>query len=311
MTALKPITPAPAVPARVASTAQAEHSASTLAAYRSAWAAWTKWADAHDVATLPAEPTAVAAYLTHRAEGFRMPTVRMAAAAIAAAHRAGGHDNPVIHPLVKATLKGLERQATEDGTAQARQAGALTDEALAAIRVNACKPRRTASGRLESLARARIRGLVDIALCQVMSDAGLRRSEAAALVWADVQREQDGSGRLLIRRSKTHAEGHDAVVVITAQGLRDLAAIRQGAPADATVFGLGAVQINRRIKAAARAAGLGDDFGGQSGRVGLARRMTQNGAPIQAAMLQGRWKSSNMVACYTRNESAGAALPYL
>ena len=76
--ALEPVTPV-----RVAA-AQAEHSAGTLAAYRSAWAAWTKWADAHDAATMPAEPAAVAAYLTRRAEGFRMPTVRMAAAIAAA-----------------------------------------------------------------------------------------------------------------------------------------------------------------------------------------------------------------------------------
>ena len=299
----------PNPPVRVAAT-QAEHSAGTRASYRSAWAAWRKWADAHGVPTLPAEPAAVAAYLTHRAEGFRMPTVRMAAAAIAAEHRAAGHDNPVLHALVKATLKGLERQAAAAGTAPARQAGALTDEALAAIRVNACKPRRTASGRMESPGRARRRGLVDIALCQVMSDAGLRRSEAAALVWADVQRQPNGSGRLLIWCPKTDAEGPGAVVVITAQGLRDLAAIRQGAPADASVFGLSAVQITRRIKAAARAAGLGDDFSGHSGRVGLARRMMQNGAPMQTAMLQGRWKSANMVTRYTRNEGA-AALPYL
>ena len=302
--ALEPITPV-----RVAA-AQAEHSAGTLAAYRSAWAAWTKWADAHDATTLPAEPAAVAAYLTHRAEGFRMPTVRMAAAAIAAAHRAAGHDNPVLHALVKATLKGLERQAAA-GTAPARQARALTDEALAAIRVNACKPRRTASGRMESPGRARRRGLVDIALCQVMSDAGLRRSEAAALVWADVERQPNGSGRLLIRRPKTDAAGPGAVVVVTAQALRDLAAIRQGAPANAPMFGLSAVQITRRIKAAARAAGLGDGFGGHSGRVGLARRMMQNGAPMQTAMLQGRWKSSGMVTRYTRNEGDAAALPYL
>ena len=301
--ALEPIPP-------VRAAAQADHSAGTRASYRSAWAAWTKWAAMHDVATLPAEPAVVAAYLIHRAEGFRMPTVRMAAAAIAAAHRAAGHDNPALHALVKTTLKGLERQALAAGTAPARQAGALTDEALAAIRVNACKQRRTASGRMESHERARRRGMVDIALCQVMSDAGLRRSEAASLVWADVQRQPNGSGRLLIRCPKTDAQGPGAVVVITPQGLRDLAAIRQGAPADAPVFGLSAVQITRRIKAAARAAGLGDGFGGHSGRVGLARRMMQNGAPMQTVMLQGRWKSSSMVARYTQNEGA-AALSYL
>ena len=50
---------------------------------------------------------------------------------------------------------------------------------------------------------------------------------------------------------------------------------------DEKVFGLSESQIARRIKAIARAAGLADweFFSGHSGRVGMARRMAQNGAP--------------------------------
>ena len=46
------------------------------------------------------------------------------------------------------------------------------------------------------------------------------------------------------------------------------------------VFGLSESQIARRVKAVARAAGLPDweFFSGHSGRVGMARRMAQNGA---------------------------------
>ena len=46
-----------------------------------------------------------------------------------------------------------------------------------------------------------------------MSGGSLRCSEAAALLWADVQRERDGSRRLLILRSKTDQKGSGAVVV--------------------------------------------------------------------------------------------------
>ena len=60
-------------------------------------------------------------------------------------------------------------------------------------------------GVLEGVETALRRGLVDIALCWVMSDAGLRRSEAAALVWDDITRWDNGSGRLTVRRSKTDA----------------------------------------------------------------------------------------------------------
>ena len=43
----------------------------------------------------------------------------------------------------------------------------------------------------------------------------------------------------------------------------------------------------------------------------MAITMTCNGAPAAAVMRQGRWSTTRMVATYTRNETAGAALKYL
>ena len=80
------------------------------------------------------------------------------------------------------------------------------------------------------------------------------------------------------------------------------------------VFRLSEFQIARRVKATARAAGLADweFFSGHSGRVGMARRMTQNGAPTHEIKRQGRWKQGGgMVGRYTCGESAGSALRYL
>ena len=73
-------------------------------------------------------------------------------------------------------------------------------------------------------------------------------------------------------------------------------------------------QIARRVKVIARAAGLPDwqNFSGHSGRVGMARRRAQNGAPTHETERQGRWKQGGgMVGRYTRGESAGSALRYL
>ena len=80
------------------------------------------------------------------------------------------------------------------------------------------------------------------------------------------------------------------------------------------VFGLAVSQIARRVKVIAKAAGLADweFFSGHSGRVGMARRMAQNGAPTHEIERQGRWKQGGgMVGRYTRGESAGSALRYL
>ena len=298
--------------ATLAAVIDAGRAKNTLANYRSAWTAWQAWADERGARALPAHPAHVAAYLTHRAaQGAKMPTVRLAAAAIAAAHRESNLDNPCQSSLVKATVRGLARQAAQAGKAGQKQAAALTKEALAAIRATACSRRKGPTGRTESAARALRRGLVDIALCSVMSDAGLRRSEASSLLWADVAGAEDGSGRLTIRHSKTDREGEGAVVAITARAMADLEAMRDGAGDEDPVFGLSEQQINRRIKAAARAAGLGDGFSGHSGRVGMARRMTRNGAPLPVVMRQGRWESERMPARYVRNESAGEALAFL
>ena len=224
-------------------------------------AAWTAWSAAHDAPTLPARARDVRAYLLERADAGRsMGTLRADAAGIAAVHRAT-----------------LARLAKSEPHAHApRQVDGLTAEALAAIQAVACQPRQHARRR-ESADAAERRGRVDIALCALLSDAGLRRSEAAALTWADVAREPDGSGRVTVRRSKSDQEGQGAVVAVTRSTMAALDAMRSGAPDAASVFGLRADTIARRVKAAARAAGLGSDFSGHSGRVGMARRMTRNG----------------------------------
>ena len=80
------------------------------------------------------------------------------------------------------------------------------------------------------------------------------------------------------------------------------------------VFGLSKSQISRRVKVIAKAAGLSDweFFSGHSGRVDMARRMAQNGAPTHEIERQGRWKQGGgMVGRYTRGEAAGSALRYL
>ena len=168
---------------------------------------------------------------------------------------------------------------------------------------------------IETPAQAAERACFDLALVAALSDAGLRRSEAAALTWGDVVRWDDGSGRITVIRSKTDVEAQGAVVAITPVAMNALDAIRPiGAGGEVKVFGLSESQIARRAKVIARAAGLADweFFSGHSGRVGMARRMAQNGAPTHEIERQGRWKQGGgMVGHYTRGESAGSALRYL
>ena len=273
-------------------------------------AAWDRFCEAVGPSrSMPATPETVANYLSMLAEdGKSVATIRLAAAAISTAHRAAGDvDNPCISPIVKMALKGISRQ---HGHAQA-QASALDAAALDAIRSTAMLPRTGRRGVPETPDYAAMRGQVDIALCSLLSDAGLRRSEAAALTWGDVELAVDGSGRITITRSKTDQAGAGEVVAVTRPTVQALEAIRDGGGDDDSVFGMSESTIARRVKAAAAAAGLGDDFSGHSGRVGLAQRMTAAGAPAQAVMVQGRWKNAGTVARYTKAIQAGAALQWL
>ena len=142
-----------------------------------------------------------------------------------------------------------------------------------------------------------------------------RYGGSSTLVWSDIERWDDGSGRLLIERSKTDQTGEGEVVFITRRAMTALDELRQlrehYGDAGPSVFGMTAKTNNRRVKAAAQAAGLGEGFSGHSGRVGLARRMDGAGAPDSAIMPQGRWSSFAMVVKYTRGESAGDAARWL
>ena len=55
-----------------------------------------------------------------------------------------------------------------------------------------------------------------------------RRSECAALTWADISREPDGSGRVYAARSKSDQQAAGAVVAITAGTMQDLDAAALG-----------------------------------------------------------------------------------
>ena len=308
--------------ARVDAALLDSRAANTRAQYRSAWRGWAEWSALNGHATLPADPLAIAAYLAERvADGAAAATVRTIRAAIRAGHVDTGADDPTGHDGVRRVLQGLTRQAAGRGRGQADP---LTADDVAAILATASIPRRTGRG-MESEAAAADRGAIDKALVGLLFQGGLRRSEAAALRWADVQAAADGRGIVVyIRRSKTDQDGTAADVRYLKNGcaaalrqLRDrLTVQRSGLRPDGTAQVLGGINgqsIARRLTAAASAAGVEGRITGHSGRVGLAVELTRRGAPEQATAKAGGWKSSRMVAHYAAAVAAeqGAVATYL
>ena len=133
----------------------------TRRVYAAQWRLFTNWCDSVGLTPLPAEPLAVARYLTVRAgEGASIATMRLAISPIAKAHDWAGHESPGRDQGVRASLKGWGRRLSKPQ----RQAGALTTDV-----------------------QAEERARWDVALVAVLSDAGLRRSEASSLTWGDAQ----------------------------------------------------------------------------------------------------------------------------
>ena len=224
----------------VASSLEAVLSDNTRRTYDAQWRIFDGWSAEMGLRSLPAEPLTVARYLAARAgAGASIATLRLATSAISKAHEWAKLESPCRDPGVRASLKGWSRRLAKPQ----RQSGALTADVLAVIRLTAQQPRRRGRG-IETPEQAKERARFDLALVAVLSDAGLRRSEASSLTWGDVRRWDDGSGRITVVRSKTDAEAVGAVVAITPVAMKALSAIRPaGVCSEEKVFGLSESQI--------------------------------------------------------------------
>ena len=280
-----------------------ERTQATRRAYAAQWKKWTAWAEAGGVSALPASPEDLADYLFEQAgQGASMATIRQARTAVAAAHQDAGLPDPTASRDMRAVIAGLAR----DMARPQLQTPGLTRESLTAIQATAAIPR-SGPERCETPPQARARGRVDVALISVMRDAMLRRSEAASLTWGDVSRGPDGSGRLSLKTDRSTA------LYLGTPTMRALDAVRPAHPSpEDEIFGLGGEQISRRIKAAAKAAGLPSEFTANSPRVGMAQDLAASGCEIPDLMAAGRWGSPDMAARYTRSLPAdrGAVARY-
>ena len=249
----------PAARDRVASAAAEARAPATRRAYTAQWRRFERWCAARATTALEARPAEVAAYLAGRAERSKLATVRSAAAAIAAACRASGRPDPTKTTIVADTLRGIARQHARQPGAAPRQARALTYDHARELMLAARDRRRRGRG-LESEATAARRALVDAVVVALLFCGGLRRAEAAALVWADVEpTERDGQLRVRVRASKANpaAEHEDFRLLVGpfARALEELRAV-VGPAGSARVIPLSPYRINERLQALAERAGL-------------------------------------------------------
>ena len=163
-----------------------------------------------------------------------------------------------------------------------------------------------------------VAGLRNAALVGVMSDALLRVSEASATDCEDVRFLDDGSGLLLVRRSKTDQAGRGCERYLGPPTVRRIKAWRAAGGIDEgplfrPVHRSGSVQpralgvrsIRHIVQACAKAAGIEGRVSGHSLRVGSAQSLAEANASLVAMQRAAGWSSPSMPAYYTREQEAG------
>lgn len=178
---------------------EASRAPATRRAYASDWTIFTAWCDARGIEPLPAEPAAVAIFISaEAAAGIKPSTIGRRLAAIGYAHRQAGFDAP-----------------------QERAGAIAIRNAIAGIRrTHGVKPerKRAADGdllrdMLRAIEGESPRAVRDRALLAIGMAAAFRRSELVVLDIADVGIVPEGL-HLTINRSKTDQEGEGVVIAI-------------------------------------------------------------------------------------------------
>jgi len=267
---------------------------STRRAYAADWRAFVAWTEAQGPSVSPALPIGVgtcAAYLADmERDGAALSTIRRRARGLAHTHREAGLEPPTSDARIRRLLAGIARARAAAGSRATRK------RALSPSMVRAA---------LAELS-TRDRAIVLVALVT-----GLRRSELAALRWADVERSSEGL-LVWVRRSKTDQTGEGRPVAVPrgrgracpVRALRDLRTRREldgEAEPDAAVFGCGARTIARVIKRVAELAGEDPrEFGAHSARAGILTTASEAGVDLAGIMGQSGHASTAVALGYIR-----------
>ncbi len=183
-----PLQPSVILPDSAREFVDAARSANTKRAYQQAWESFCEFCATTGATSRPASETLIAEYLTHLAHaGKKVSTIRLAVAAISAAHRSSGLSDPTKHESLKLLMAGI-----------ARTLGTAPEQKTPILRAD-----------LERLVTAlphTLTGHRDKALLLVGYAGAFRRSELVSL---DVEalRYVEGGMLAVVRRSKTDQVG--------------------------------------------------------------------------------------------------------
>ncbi len=294
--------------AQAAQDAEGAYSPATVATYRFGIQRFVKWCDETGTPyALPIAPRVLSSFVDDMRGKLSPASVSNYLSAIARMHCDLNFPSPTGAAVVTLALKRFRREwaATPQkarrgrGQAQAMQRGAI-DNALQEMG--------------DSLPDLR-----DAALIALAYDTLCRASELVAFDVADLERdESDGSGVILIRRSKTDQEGAGLHRYVSPDTMARLSAwisaarLDQDSPLFVPMSRKGqGERLSPRDVSRIYKARVGEAFSAHSTRVGGA--VDQLGAGIASGQIaqSGGWKGEAMVARYTKRlavKKSGAAI---
>ena len=271
------------------------YSGHTARALRADIERFTDWCAKTSRCALPARADTVVDFIGQMSRTLAPATVRRLVSSLATVHRAAGLQSPLEHTAVKLALKRMHRKK---GRRQKQVLGLTWG----------------LRQRLIGAAGERLIERRNCAMLALAYDTLVRRSELVALQVTDLIVEMDGTASVLVRRSKTDADGEGKLLYLhgdslrlvqgwmRAAGLRDGALFRSVAKHGTLGETLDASQVPRIYRGMARAAGLPEDIvrglSGHSPRVGAVQDMIASGIGMAAILQAGRWKNTAMVYRY-------------
>ena len=293
--------------------------------------AWLAFRDARRQPAVPAGALDVRDFIRMRARaGARSSTIARQLASLSILHTLAGFPSPTRDPVVAGELRGLRREEGLSGRGRTAQARPLRLKGDVADLVTDAALPLSVLALLTTLDARNPAHLRDRVLLWLGTDLGRRRSEYAAMRVGDVGHGADGSGTLLIRRSKSDQAGAGTVKYVGPDAMAAIdawLAHRKDAagplPAEAPLltsvdrFGrvggalsddgirhvlLGIARRGLRVLApdldeaeiAARCQGLS----GHSFRVGFAQDLTAAGEGLAAICQAADWRSPAMPTRY-------------
>jgi integrase len=272
--------------------ARGAFAANTLRAWKADWEIFTEFCGSHRLTSMPATAKTVRDFVLACLGNQKKPaTIRRYVSTIGRAHRAAGAADPTGTETVKLSLKEMGRSVP----ARQTQARGLVWSEIAQF--------------LEFDVR-NLRDIRDRALVAVAYDTMCRREELVNLRIEDIEEAADGSGSVLIRRSKTDTAGEGATAYLSRLTMRLVATwlsasqLKSG-PVFARVVGsngvgdpLTAQIVTAVLRKVGQWIGLAEEewkkISGHSCRVGAAQDLLALNIDMASVMQAGRWKDTRM-----------------